>query len=314
MSYRRNVLLFFVTTYYISFLYADIRKHVIGPWFGGFFSTMCSTLGNIAWADMVNKKPVVYWDHRSLYYQKEGYNGSVGNVWEYYFEPVSDASYTKNDLIYIGYCAPDHRTCIRGFTKHSYEYKKWVNSIITKYVRIKSAVQEKIDALYSEKIQGKKTIGIHLRGTDKQSEIRLPSPELLLQEANRVADEIEAEQFFIATDEEKLLKVAQEILNRPIVYCDSYRSSNGHPVHKRPQKAQLGEEVLIETLLLSMCDWFVCSHSNVAYFVMFFNPEIPNSFLERPRDIQEKPKKIDLIFAILERLFDMPMKECDDEQ
>ena len=91
-------------------------------------------------------------------------------------------------------------------------------------------------------------------------------------------------QFFVATDEQKLLEEAQELLSGPVIYCDSYRSLNGEPLHRPKKKqdyskAKLGEEVLIETLLLSKCNGFVHTRSNVSTAVLFFNPELENKVL-----------------------------------
>ena len=58
----------------------------------GFFSSFISVVSNLVWADEHHKTPVVNWDSRSLMYQSKGYNGAK-NPWEYYFEPVSSATY-----------------------------------------------------------------------------------------------------------------------------------------------------------------------------------------------------------------------------
>lgn len=253
------------------------QKHVIGSWPGGFFSAMCSTLAHIAWATANNRIPVVYWGRESLYYQPEGYNGSY-NVWEYYFEPLNDEQYQPGDRIHTTYCMGMH--CINGFKMHSHAEKKWVNGIINQHVRIKENIKNKIETFFDGHMKDKVTIGIHLRGTDKQTEIAMPQPIRLIDEANKIAQVINADQFFVATDEERLLELAKNTLCKPIVYYDSFRSVNGKPIHKKIEKALRGEEVLIETLLLSQCNWFVHSHSNVAYFVMFFNPDMHDTFIE----------------------------------
>ena len=78
------------------------------------------------------------------------------------------------------------------------------------------------------------------------------------------------------------MKEAINLLNGPVVYYDSYRSVNGEPIHDSEHsynKAQLGEEVLIEVSLLARCDLFVHTRSNVSTAVLLFNPDINNEVL-----------------------------------
>ena len=64
-------------------------------------------------------------------------------------------------------------------------------------------MQAKVDRFYNTHLAGKKTIAIHLRGTDKHIEEKPVSPERIIAEALKYADE--NTQFFLATDEQKLL-------------------------------------------------------------------------------------------------------------
>jgi hypothetical protein len=262
------------------------EKFVIGVWPHGFFSAFLGVIGNLLWADRNDKTPLVYWGPQSLYYQSGGYNGST-NVWEYYFEPVSDMQYREGDAIHDDYKAPD-KSEVPYHQHHSRDYRRLINDIISKYICIKPVVQEKIEAFYAEKMANQKVVGIHLRGTDKHWEILLPKPDRLIREANSIAQQIGATTFLVATDEKKLLAMAQRSLNGTVIFYEAQRSNNHHPVHTQHnnQKAHIGEEVLIEAQLLSRCDWFVCSYSNVAYAAYFFNPELQESFIRWHKDKQ----------------------------
>ncbi|MDR3550121.1 MAG: hypothetical protein P4L31_01810, partial [Candidatus Babeliales bacterium] len=60
---------------------------------------------------------------------------------------------------------------------------------------------------------------------------------------------------------------------RKIIYYDCFRSDNGNPLHfRKPSPGQLGQDVLIEALLLSRCNALVHTYSNVSTGALYFNP------------------------------------------
>lgn len=89
-------------------------------------------------------------------------------------------------------------------------------------------------------------------------------------------------QFYIATDEQKIMDQVLSLLNgKKIISWDCYRSLDGSPLHigqkESPHcsRAQAGEDIVIEMYLLSKCDFFVRTLSNVSNFVLYLNPDIP---------------------------------------
>lgn len=246
----------------------------------GFFAAFFSTLTHLFWCDRAGKTPVVYWDSESLYYQPEGYNGSL-NVWEYYFEPVSKLKYEAGDSIRRSWTDPTgyvlELIMPNCWNKNQVKsYRQDVKRLIDKYVKIKPSIQEKIDKFYKDNMKGKKTVGLHLRGTDKVAETRKIPTNVLIAEANKHSDC----QYLICTDEAALLEEAKKTLNGKVIYYDCFRSDDGTPVHKNDSKnyskAKAGEDVLIDAQLLARCDHFIHTYSCVSSAVLFFNP-----FLER---------------------------------
>ena len=260
----------------------------------GFFSSVFGVINHLNWADRYKVTPVVHWDKKSPYYQKGGYNGT-SNPWEYYFEPVSSTTYKeiqgkKSTVSVVGYdpiggqAIPRTMCRKRGYKKSiSREYRQSIKRIIDKYITVKPIIMNKIDSFCLENFAGKKTIGIHLRGTDKGKEAVPVAIERICSEANTLANKIDADQFFIATDDKRLLKKAKQLLHRPIITYDSFRGSGKKGIHLSHNhgysKAKLGEEVLIEALLLSRCDKFIHTRSNVSSAVLLFNPELDNTVL-----------------------------------
>ena len=259
------------------------KKMVIGASGGGFFAEFLGTLNHIAWCEKNSVTPVVYWNS-GLYYEPAGYNGSK-NVWEYYFEPVSSAQYRKKDRIRRAYEAPDG-SHIKGFHDKCKSYntrielKMQVHDLIKKYIKIKPVVMGKVNSFYTRYMEGKYTIGVHLRGTDKHIEVLPTSITKILDIANEAARGIPDCQFLVATDEVRLLEKAKELLHGKVIYYDSQRSNTDQAIHTHGKnKALLGEEVLIEVLLLSQCKKLIHTCSNVSSAALFFNPTIENTLV-----------------------------------
>ncbi len=248
----------------------------------GLFSAFLMALNNIAWCDKNNIKPVMYWDSGCYYYESNGYNGSY-NVWEYYFEPTSSASYQTGDpvreLFELVY-APDGSTVDFLVDRHPetfHPYRRTMNEILKKYIKIKSSLTQKIDDFYQKYMAKKTTIGIHIRGTDKKSENPPINPSVIFDAANEVARRCSNCQFLVATDEQAILERAKRELKHPIIYYNAYRSRNGISIHNTAQaysKAKMGEEVVIEVQLLSRCHVFLHNISSVSTAVLFFNPNL----------------------------------------
>ena len=262
---------------------------------GGLFACFFGALNNIRWCKKNNVVPVVKWGEASLYYDADGYNGA-SEPWEYYFEPVSTLKYEdailRKDTIYRDVdAAPDGSKIPATFHTQYYksiekDYRRSFYRIIVDHTKIKPQVLDQVETFYNDNLAGRKVIGIHMRGTDKYKEHKnkKTSVEAICQLANARAKSFPQCVFFVATDEERLLLEAQELLKGPVVYYECFRSLNGMGIHNSSKhgynKAKLGEEVLIETLLLSKCDLFIHTKSNVSTAVLFFNPDLENVLVE----------------------------------
>ncbi len=254
------------------------EKHIIGCFDSGFFSNFCILLNHLVWCERNNKIPVAYWDKTSIYYQPDGYNGSF-NVWEYYFEPLSQETYQENDVINRIYSfQPDDMGHYISFTQHTMlENRFFAHELIKKYIKIKPALQEKIDTFFKEQMVGKKTIAIHLRGTDKCQEVSPVEPMKIIEEANKY----EGYQYLVASDEYALLNYAKQHLRGTVICYECKRSVSNKPLHITPRKhpAKGGCDILIEVCLMALCDKFIYTYSNISAAVHFFNPNIDSKLM-----------------------------------
>ena len=255
-----------------------------------------------------------------LYYSPEGYNDKT-NVWEYYFEPLNkfsledalNSEHSVSDIFMVGELDFEKENKFLIANIHSYEplllwsylgidildkevhkksdeyyHRKVVNQIIEKNVKVRKEIHKKENTFRSKHFANVPTLGVHGRGTDKKLEY--PGRALPLNAyIEAIAIYIEKfpnAQIYVASDNNESISVIHKsfknnkIIVYPAVRMKSYQggvpiclSSATSPTH--------GEECLIETLLLSQCDNFICTDSNVAAFAMYLNPEMTVQYLNR---------------------------------
>jgi hypothetical protein len=256
---------------------AHAKKVVIAPWSGGFFAGFIVVLNHLGWCKQHNKIPIVHWGKGSLYYQKEEFNGNSTNAWEYYFEPVSNTTYNDNDYKSFKFSLGDPNLHYKILDQYS---RNLAYELICQYIKIKPCVQKKIDDFYQQNMAHRRTIGIHLRGTDKITEEKLVTPEKIVAIALAQADP--DTQFLISSDEQRLLEIMTSLLKGyDVIYYNCQRSTNGKPLHLKSQHpAQGGEDVLVEVSLLAKCDLLVHSLSNVSTAALYFNPKMEHIGVE----------------------------------
>lgn len=294
-----------------------VPKAVRGSTGWGFFAEFLWAINHLHWCFTHNFTPVIYWGQPFAYFQNTGYNGTY-NGWEYYFNSVSNASYKLGEHLFLDIFYPDNNfTAIWNYPQyiqnlhllinkpenkvikvsngkfpqtHSYpvskhhlyneEFRHYVKgTIIDKFIHIKKSVTDKLEAFYQKNMAGKRTIGIHLRGKFLGNEVPPISPDFLMYHANLFADG--KTQFFIATDQAPLLEVAKKQLRGKVIFYESQRfNSTSSPVAGQAKLHPiLGENILIEMLLLSRCDHLIHTLSNVSTTALYFNPVLKHTLL-----------------------------------
>ena len=280
----------------------DEKRYVISGLAAGFFASFLAMLNHFLYAERNNLIPVVFWGPKFAYYEPGVPNG---NAWEYYFEPVSHLTYQPgekihnefhneekwvpaswNKLVPIYWSPNGYQLPFNTPTMFNQDIRDLCHGLITCYIRLKPRIQNKIDAFYEANIQGKKTIGIHLRGSDKHNEVGYVDHLKMLTKANEVARQLGPNtQFFIATDEQRLLNLAKAHLNGTVLYQDTIKTESFNNMshyqaiayHQtgNVSKLTLGEEVLTDVLILAKCDALVHSLSLVSQCAAYFNPHMP---------------------------------------
>jgi len=285
---KENILMHIVRNFFLSVMLLSLsnvtltqNKFVIGTWpVGGLAICIISVLQHLAHCEATNKTPVVYWGPGFYYYHPNGFNGVRDNVWEYYFEPVSDLRYTPGDS--MSRCCGGGAGCgqFSSINLHNQELRDQAHRLWKKYIRPKSILLDKVDQFYQANIEGKHTIGVHLRGTDVL-------PDVVGLKMQRIVDATLAQvrkdsQLFVTSDDLNLFNQFCSLMQGyKIVYYPCYKSDDGKPLHyrvQRPSYAQAGEDVIVEMLLMSRCDYLVLMQSNVSAVPLIINNKVPFKF------------------------------------
>lgn len=208
---------------------------------------------------------------KGLYYDPQ--KGS--NWWEYYFEPVvlgSDEEARERRVA--------HRQ-IHRFNKTGDRIlsREEGSRLVQKYIKLKPALEKRINAFVDEHFKGNFVIGVHFRGTDKVKREAKPVPfEQVFKEIRSLISQLKTKDYkiFVATDEESFLQEVKREFKERVIFSDARRSSDGRAVHfASAHSYKTGEEAVIDCLLLSKTSYLLRTASNLSFCSGFFNPNLP---------------------------------------
>jgi hypothetical protein len=149
------------------------------------------------------------------------------------------------------------------------------NSIFFEYFRIAPDILEKVE-IYKKKFVGK-TLGIHYRGTDKIESTYI-SIELFIRNIIAFLDTNMYDSLLILSDEQDFInKITQTITltKYNIIITDSRKSVNGKPLHlEKTSNINDAKDAMIDSLLLSKCDYVIKTSSALSDWVIIWNPSI----------------------------------------
>ena len=279
--------------YHISFYRLSLKNCKVRD-STGFCALLHLSLEMILFADTFGLMPAVEWGINSFYYDS-GMDCLTQNVFEYYFEPVSqiDCREINNYKNVIesrpshGYFFVDNRI---GYDIKQYEIEK-LGYLYKKYVHLNKITKEFIEkSLNSIMAKENRILAIHIRGTDfyndkKNHPVVISFKEYLVK-AKEVFSHGEYDKVFLATDDANALELFKQEFNEKLLYYnDVFRSKNHFGVHatfdNRPlHHYKLGLEVLRDVYTLANCDSLICGLSQVSFAARYVNIALERNFKE----------------------------------
>jgi hypothetical protein len=245
-----------------------VETYVIWRKGGGFFSIIASILGRLHLAQQLGATPFVDLEtHPSVYQETEPVNGTR-NVWEYYFEPVSNVSKET---------ALEHNTHQPGGEyprgiPYSMLRRPLFLDMWQQYVKFNDITNNNLESMGSAASVGSNTLGIHFRGQEMRTEAGHPLPPTMRQMLAAAKNTLEHQNFdriFLATEAKQYVSAFRRAFGSRLEVSPTFRlrNRNSYTVRKPPRKFHkynLGLEALNEAVTLSKCGGFIGCDSNLS--------------------------------------------------
>jgi len=242
----------------------------------GFFSLWLEVVGQLYACKQAGVKPTVYFGPDCLYWDESRLER---NVWDYYFEPVSDIDWRQ----------VDER---KAFQSSRYLYgvipERWVDEerrrnigqIISDKIKIRPEILEQIERRNGGLIAGRKFVSVHARGTAKSEDLRyqyrgvLPL-EYYWREVDRYLHGDADLAVYLATDSEEIVNKFKKRYGDRLFTSQVKRSEEETgEIHLKGGNFELGLEVLADCCLLRKGVALVHGVSNVSFAAAYWEPEL----------------------------------------
>lgn len=267
---------------------------------GGFFTNYFYMLGFIRDADEMNLKPYVNlnntafiedfnpYDKNGHLYSEETYRNYLPkdppNTWEWWFEQEA----LKNDDIIIN--IPNNYS----FNQNTKLWKRpdipYFRKIADKYIHIRQHILNQIDEYYDLFLKNHIILGVMARGC----EMNLTHPEYGNQTietyiqgtTNILKDHPEIDLIFLVTEDSNYIPIflnkfpnTQYLKNvfrrttETIEYMNQYKFWPNLNSSRKNHRRLLGEECLVQALLLSKCDYLLVKQCGTSSAAIFYSNE-----------------------------------------
>lgn len=199
------------------------------------------------------------------------------NWWEYYFDPINIGEKDEKHIFTFSESLNLVHSSYLITRNRAFE-------LINKYIYVKAHIQKKVNAFWESNFKDHFVIGIHHRGTDKETEYELVPYEITYKAIQGLIEDLTDAQrnnlkLYIATDDQQFICYIIDKFPLLIIYNNFVRSSDKIPLHDYNlngynRNYQKGEEALIDCLLLSKCDLLIRPSSNLSIVAGHFNPNM----------------------------------------
>lgn len=171
--------------------------------------------------------------------------------------------------------------------------------LFDKYIRLKPDIQEEILNFYDEFMKdAKPLLGVHIRGGDKVKEVENLSHlnKKYHQTIQRFIKWYDIQKILLLTDCEEILTDFQKRYGQMVIFTDCKRgqlsdTQNAPHLTSYSEKRRKGIEIIKDTYLASMCDFFIGNgYSNVSYTVKRLKDWPDNNVVLFYRDLKHELK------------------------
>ncbi len=220
-------------------------------------------------------------------FEKEGlyFSPQYGeNWWLYYCEPICVGAKQQEILRLIG-----DTSLSRQWDIERKMHRRRAKLLIDRYIKPRREIIDKVEEFERQNFTGRFVISVHYRGTDKISEAPRISYKKAADTVESVIQKISASEpwtIFIATDEELFLEYMRLIFGTDHICfrketTRSFRDDGPIHLNRENDPYKIGEDAIMDCLLLARGDHLVRTSSNLSLWATYFNPDMPVTELSR---------------------------------
>jgi hypothetical protein len=120
----------------------------------------------------------------------------------------------------------------------------------------------------SNRLISSKTLGVHLRGTDKHNEVPPAEPNQIIKHIKRMFNIHDIDNIFISTDDIFFRDFLISEFGEMIRFNNHTIGSKNKPVHFIKNRSIINKEMIKDVYFLSQCPYFLYCFSNVSYLAL----------------------------------------------
>ncbi len=240
----------------------------------GLFSNFIYILNHIKLADRLGYKPIIDMENFPTIYNEQNSVEKEKNSWNYYFDNKN--KYNLKKILKNNKFIITSNRFSKSFS-NSIDDKNF-RILFKKHFKIKNNHLRFVQNFKNKYFLNKKILAVHLRGTSYKTSANHPFPTTMKQTTNLIEELIKKHSFdkiFLCTEDLSYFNlISEKFKNKVIFLNDSYKSFKDDAFKIYPRKFhryKLGRDILLEALLISKCDSFVFTNSNVSEFVKFLD-------------------------------------------
>lgn len=204
----------------------------------------------------------------------------------------------------------------------SIEQLKVHTGTLDRFLKVRPYILDKVEKFTKQYFQGR-VAGIHIRGTDSFFDKGRPNLPISYFEKLIEHKLTDYNKVFIATDNMFVTERLQDRFKDKIIFYSSTRLDIGfekvalHETIFNDENIDFGEQVLIESILLSKCDLIIRQQSNVSTYSIILNPDIMVHQFDLPfwkpwNYHSHSPETLDSNKAHTERVYYRPELQLDN--
>ena len=231
----------------------------------GIFSNLTFVLNFILVSKKKNFIPIIDMDNFPTIYNEKKKIFNFSNAWNYYFESLNkyslDEVYKSKNVYFSNSLFEKKMSLDMTDKKLRNQFKK---------IRIKNKLIQKADNFYNFSFKkNDKVLGVHFRGSTykvARGHAFPPTPQLMKKNIHFLMNKHKYNKLFIVTEEQKYLDILKNKYKKKCVFFNSFRMNKLDSFKIYPRKNhrfKLGEEIVIEALILSKCAGLTYTKSNV---------------------------------------------------